>query len=78
MRFHLERAEGDPKLFSDDAARRIFQASQGRPRHVNQLSVHVLIAAAVLGRETIDGNFVAQQIAAHPLYAAHNAEPASA
>jgi len=77
VRFHMERAEGDPKLFSDDATRRLFQASQGRPRHVNQLAMHVLIAAAVLGRETVDGNFVGQQIAAHPLYAAHAAEPAT-
>lgn len=77
VRFHLERAQVDAKLFSDDAIRRIFNASQGRPRHVNQLALHVLIAAAVQGREVVDGNFVGQQIAAHPLYQGA-AEPAAA
>ncbi len=68
IRFHLERAATDPKLFSDDAARRIFQASQGRPRQINQLALQGLIQAAVLGRDSVDGNLMASAIAAHPLY----------
>lgn len=68
IRFHLERADMDRALFSDDAAKRIFVASKGRPRHINQLALHVLIAAAAAGRDDIDGKFVQQQIAEHPLY----------
>lgn len=74
VRFHLERSEVDGKLFSDDAIKRLFQASKGAPRQVNQLALHVLIAAAVQGRESVDGNFVGQQIAAHPLYQGNNAD----
>ena len=77
LRFHIERAEADPKLLSDDACRKIFHASQGKPRYVNQLALHALIAAAASGREEIDGRFMQQTIAAHPLYAssASNAQP---
>jgi type II secretory pathway predicted ATPase ExeA len=69
LRFHIERAEADPKLLTDDACRKIFHTSQGRPRAVNQLAIHALITAAALGREEIDGRFMQQAIAAHPLYA---------
>jgi len=77
LRFHIERAEADPKLLSDDACRKIFHASQGKPRYVNQLALHALIAAAANGREEIDGRFMQQTIAAHPLYAssASTAQP---
>ena len=77
LRFHIERAEADPKLLSDDACRKIFHASQGKPRYVNQLALHALIAAAASGREEIDGRFMQQTIAAHPLYAssASTAQP---
>ena len=68
LRFHLERADMDRALFSDDAAKRIFLASKGRPRHINQLALHILIAAAAAGRDDIDGKFVQHQIAEHPLY----------
>ena len=67
--FHVKRAAGSrADLFTDDATRRLFQASQGRPRSINQLSLQSLIQAAVEGREQIDGDFVAVQISAHPLY----------
>ena len=68
IRFHLERADVEAKLFSDEACKRIFQASQGRPRAINQLATQALILAAVNGRDTIDGNFMTQLIGAHPLY----------
>jgi type II secretory pathway predicted ATPase ExeA len=67
--FHLQRASADAKLFSEEACRRIFHASQGKPRHINQLALHGLIQAAVHGLDTIDGDFMNTQIAAHPLYA---------
>ena len=68
MHFHLQRAEVEPTLLTDDACRKIFHASQGKPRHVNQLALHALIAAAAQGRDAIDGRFMQQMIAAHPLY----------
>lgn len=68
IRFHVERADGDKDLFSDDAVRRVFQASQGRPRAVNQLCVGALILAAVHGRDRIDGDFVKNLIATNPLF----------
>jgi len=70
MRFHLERAEVDPAVFSDDACRVLFQNSQGKPRMLNQLALHGLIAAAAQGRDDVDGRFMKQQVAAHPLYRA--------
>lgn len=68
VRHHLQRVHVDPKLFSDEAVQRLFQASAGNPRRINQLATQSMIQAVVTGRDTIDGAFVAQQIAAHPLY----------
>jgi type II secretory pathway predicted ATPase ExeA len=68
IQFHLQRAEVDPKLFTEDAIKRLFQASHGRPRAINQLAMQALIQAAVLGSDTVDGDFMAHLIAAHPLY----------
>jgi len=70
LRFHLQRAEINGELLSDDACRKIFHASQGKPRHVNQLALHALIVAAAQGRDSIDGRFMQQIITAHPLYRA--------
>lgn len=68
LRFHLERAEVEGSVISDAASKKIFQASQGRPRLVNQLAIQALISAATKGLDTIDGRFMQQMIAAHPLY----------
>lgn len=68
--FHLQRASARDQLFSDDAVRRIFQASQGTPRRVNQLALQALVQAAVMGLDTLSGDFLAALIAAHPLYEA--------
>jgi len=68
LRFHLNRSNLNPDLFSDSAAKRLFQASQGRPRNINQLAVQALIQAAVQGLLTIEGDFMANLIASHPLY----------
>lgn len=68
VRHHLQHAEADPGLMSDEAVRRIFQASHGRPRNINQLTTHALIRAVVEGRDKLDGDFVGRQIAHHPLY----------
>lgn len=66
--FHLKRAEVETKLISDEARKRIFQASQGRPRSINQLATQALIQAAVHGRDTIDGRFMSELVGHHPLY----------
>lgn len=66
--FHLERADVEIKLFSDDACKRTFQASQGRPRAINQLATQALILAAIHGRDNIDGRFMNELIGKHPLY----------
>jgi general secretion pathway protein A len=68
IHFHLQRAEVDPKLVTEEAIKRLFQTSHGRPRSINQLAMQAFIQAAVVGRDTIDGDFLAHLIAAHPLY----------
>lgn len=68
VRFHLQRSELDPKLFTEPAIKKLFQASQGRPRKINQLAIQSLIAAAVQGRSDVDGDFMAHMISTHPLY----------
>jgi len=68
IRYHLERADVDPKTLTDDAVKRVFQASHGTPRLINQLCLQALIQAAVLGRIAIDGDFMASVIKAHPLF----------
>jgi type II secretory pathway predicted ATPase ExeA len=70
IQFHLQRAEVDPKLLTEEATKRLFQASHGRPRAINQLAMQAFIQAAVLGRDTVDGDFMAHLIATHPLYQA--------
>lgn len=66
--FHVVRAGGRADLFTEDAVRKLFNASHGRPRAINQLALQTLIHAAVEGRNQIDGAFVTSQIASHPLY----------
>lgn len=68
IRFHLNRVDGDKNLFSGDAVRRIFQASQGRPRNINQLCIGALITCAVQGRDHIDGPFIKSLINQNPLF----------
>ena len=70
VRFQFEYAQADAQLFSDDAIKHLFQHSRGIPRSINQLAVQALILAAVVGRDAIDGHFMAAQIATHPLYPA--------
>jgi type II secretory pathway predicted ATPase ExeA len=69
VRFHLERAEANPRLFTDDAVKRIFAASHGRPRLINQVATQALVEGAVRGIEEVDGDFIKNVVGAHPLYA---------
>lgn len=68
MTFHLQRAGVRPDLFSDEAVKRLFAASHGRPRAINQIALQALIVAAVEGRDAIDGPFLTGVIGAHPLF----------
>ncbi len=68
VRFHLERAAVAPEIFSDEATKKVFLASRGTPRSINQLATQAIIEAAVRGRDVIDGDFMVHLIANHPLY----------
>lgn len=73
--FHLSRANVDPKLFSPDAVRKLFHASHGQPRSINQLALQALIQAAVQGHDTIDGPFMHHLVSTHPLYGSQVSAP---
>ncbi len=66
--FHAVRAGGRADLVTEDAVRKLFNASHGRPRAINQLALQTLIRPAVEGRDRTDGAFVTSQIASHPVY----------
>ncbi len=68
IQFHLKRAESESDIFSDDAVKKIFHISQGRPRTINQLCIGMLIKAAILGNDNIDTSFAKAFISEHPLY----------
>lgn len=68
IHFQINSAGGDPKLFSDEALKRIFHLSCGKPRSINQLCIGALIQAALRGRDTIDGPFLKAFVADHPLF----------
>ena len=67
VRFQIQQAGGTTTLFTDDAIRELFQVSQGIPRSINQVALQAMIQAAVEGRDAIDGRFMIDAIAAHPL-----------
>lgn len=70
VRFHLNHAGVSDALFSDEAAGKLFQASGGLPRSVNQLALQALIQATVQGLGEVDGQLMRRVLHAHPLYAA--------
>lgn len=64
----LRNAGARDQLIAEGAVRKLFQASGGVPRRINQLALHVLIQAAVVGIDAISAEFMQQQLNAHPLY----------
>jgi type II secretory pathway predicted ATPase ExeA len=66
--FHLKTAGVNRDLFTNEAANRIFQASRGKPRAINQLALQALIQASVEGLDAIDARYMQALIDAHPLY----------
>ena len=68
VRYHLQHAGGVDALISDGAVRRLFQASGGVPRVVNQLALQALIHAVVHGVDQVDGDLMRRVLHAHPLF----------
>ncbi len=66
--FQLRYAGAREQFFAEGAIKKLFQASGGTPRRINQLALHVLIQGAVLGIDTITSEFMTQQVQNHPLY----------
>lgn len=68
IRFHLERVEGPKKLFTDKAIQMIFHLAKGLPRVINQIALQAIIRAAILRIDTIDENFLKQQVLNNSLF----------
>ena len=68
VRFHMRQAGSAEDVLSADAITRLFQASQGVPRAINQLGLQALISAAVQGYDKVDGDMMKRVIHSHPLY----------
>jgi type II secretory pathway predicted ATPase ExeA len=66
--FQLRHAGANQQLIAEGAVRKLFQASGGTPRRINQLALHALIQGAVMGVDAITTEFMAQQLQHHPLY----------
>jgi type II secretory pathway predicted ATPase ExeA len=64
----LRYAGARSELVAEGAVRKIFQASGGIPRRINQLGLHALVQAAVVGIDAISADFMQLQLNAHPLY----------
>ena len=70
VRFHLRETGAQPEASSEDAIRVLFTHSRGAPRANNHLALHAMIQATVHGTDSLDGRFLEQVVAAHPLYSA--------
>ena len=66
--FHLERADGPPKLFQEAAMQLIFQLSKGYPRVINQIAVQSLIQAAIRNSDVITDDFIRNYVLSNPLF----------
>ena len=64
----LRYAGARDELFAEGAVRKLFQASGGIARRVNQFALHAMVQGAVSGIDTISADFMQQQLNAHPLY----------
>lgn len=60
IQHRVGKAGGNPDLFSDDAIRNIFLASQGIPREINNFCTVAIMKAQSLGSEKIDGKLIRQ------------------
>lgn len=54
IRHHLQLAGRDGDLYSDDAVTQLHDASRGKPRTVNNLTIAALIATYAAGKKIVD------------------------
>jgi general secretion pathway protein A len=62
IKHRLVIAGGAPELFSEDAIKRIFDASEGVPRAINNLCELALLKAQLAGLDCIDGKLIKQVV----------------
>ncbi len=63
IRHQVKRAGVDHELFTEEALRRIHQATGGLARRINQVALLCLMSAAASGRKLIDDGWVDQVLA---------------
>lgn len=68
VRYQLLQAGAAEGLFAEDAVRKLFNASKGIPRRINQIALQAMMDAAVRGLDDIKGEAMQRVLAAHPLY----------
>lgn len=68
VRYQLLQAGASDSLFAEDAVRRLFNASKGIARRINQIALQAMMDAAVRGLDDIKGDAMQRVITAHPLY----------
>jgi type II secretory pathway predicted ATPase ExeA len=62
IKHRLAIAGGAPELFSEEAIKRIFDASEGVPRAINNLCELALLKAELAGLDCIDGKLIKQVV----------------
>jgi general secretion pathway protein A len=67
IKHRVVAAGGSPDLFTDQAIRRIFDASEGVPREINNLCALALLKAETAGVETVDEKIVKQLVSQREL-----------
>ena len=58
VRAQIESVGGDPRLFTDDALRSVYRATDGIPRLINQVCDHALILASLGDRTSITSDAI--------------------
>ncbi|MBA2705381.1 MAG: AAA family ATPase [Blastocatellia bacterium] len=67
IKHRVETAGGSADVFTDDAIHRIFDASEGVPREINNLCSLALLKAQTNGAEEVDGKLVKQLVSQRDL-----------
>lgn len=67
IKHRVETAGGSADVFTDDAIHRIFDASEGVPREINNLCSLALLKAQTNGVEEVDGKLVKQLVSQRDL-----------
>ena len=67
IKHRVVAAGGAPDLFTDQAIRRIFDASEGVPREINNLCALALLKAEMAGADNVDEKIVKQLVSQREL-----------